>query len=648
MNSRPRCRFFWKRRIGPFELAILFILYIASRVLTYYLRLEPTPLWCVVIYGSLVFSLHYLLRCKPSLCLREKALLGSFSALLSLSIVLGRHIIIGENPYGGLLSENYIEPYRYYDVLALLLIIFSVVLLVVTIYILILRIHGNSLISRFFKDGRSRIAYDKVDVRLVIWSGIFIFICWLPYYLTYWPGFIFGDTIVSLSQAYGYSPLSNHHPVVFTYLLKMCLYVSQLLSLGPSVGIAIYSLFQMLIMASCFGFMLAWLRARFNASATLLAILAILFAGSTYMATFSIALWKDPIFSISLMMVSLLLFDFVLYRGFRNKRSIVSLGFFLLCMTFLRSNGFYITTLLFVIFIILCMRNAFRKQGKESYFAPMLLCMGVSLTYVLVTGPIYQVLGVQPSEPSESLGIPLNQMARVVALDGDMSPEDKEFMNDILPLDLYTSTYRPCCTDLLKWDGNFNNETLKGTDFWVHWLSMLIRNPRVFFEAWELQTCGYWAINIPAASNYTYNISGGVPRYGDNISDLEAYDIVPKNLLGDFAYVLFPVDGWSIPGGLIFWILLFVVVVLLSSGSASIILALSPSLGLVFTLLIASPIWYWPRYVAPIQILLPFYFMLLLVVQSFRNIRALNNNNVRRFDVPSCQIIKNSNSLGNR
>lgn len=76
----------------------------------------------------------------------------------------------------------------------------------------------------------------------------------------------------------------------------------------------------------------------------------------------------------------------------------------------------------------------------------------------------------------ESLGIPLNQMARVVALDGDMSDSDRAYMDELLPIEEYRSKYRPCCTDLLKWDANFNGAALD-EGFLSHWLSMLVRNP---------------------------------------------------------------------------------------------------------------------------------------------------------------------------
>jgi len=83
----------------------------------------------------------------------------------------------------------------------------------------------------------------------------------------------------------------------------------------------------------------------------------------------------------------------------------------------------------------------------------------VLLAAGIITGPVYTRLGLD-GEPVEGLGIFLNQMARVAAYDGDMSDADREYMDQLLPLEKYRDTYRPCVVDRLKWDGDFSQEYL--------------------------------------------------------------------------------------------------------------------------------------------------------------------------------------------
>ena len=168
---------------------------------------------------------------------------------------------------------------------------------------------------------------------------------------------------------------------------------------------------------------------------------------------------------------------------------------------------------------------------------------------LLITGPIYNSLGISPSEKVEGLGIPLNQMARVVAYDGDTTESDKEYMSSLLPLEQYQEVYAPTCTDPLKWNTQFNPEPLTD-DFWPHWLSMLVKNPLVYFEAWEMQTFGYWTVNHPSVVFHQGNINGGVPRTAEDPREAPSLGIQPKNLFGnDLVYSILPYDNYSIPIG---------------------------------------------------------------------------------------------------
>lgn len=248
----------------------------------------------------------------------------------------------------------------------------------------------------------------------------------------------------------------------------------------------------------------------------------------------------------------------------------------------------------------------------------MIGCMAaVLLVFGIVTGPIYSFGGVVPSEASESVGIPLNQMARVVALDGEMSESDREYMNSIYPLEEYKSTYTPCCTDNLKWAPDFNNSALN-EGLWGHWASMLARNPNAYFQAWELQTYGFWAVN-PGNSDHlwSWNISAGVPR---NANAAYADRLVPYGIESNPAALdeswneMLPMDSWSVPISWLFWTVLYLSICLLAAGKGRWVFALIPSIILVATLAIASPIYYWPRYGAALQFLIPMYVLVFFLL----------------------------------
>lgn len=516
--------------------------------------------------------------------------------LLAFSLVLGHHIRIGENTYAGTIAENYIEPYTWFDAVAYICILYVLMLIARTIT----RITTD---YRLKNASGTAVKVLSIPPKPFFIASATIAALWLPYLLTYWPGLIFGDTLSSLNQIFG-APLSNHHPIVFTLTMKLCIQVASFIGLSRTSGIALYTILQMAFMAICLGYHAVWFIERLGIRKQFVWLMVAVFGISPYIATYSIALWKDPVFSCSICIICVILADAVLARkvALSQLQKITLCLLSLLAMLF-RKNGVYIV---FALVLLLTAVSIVSRVRKQSYgYASILLPLFLSLTaYLIISGPVYSALHVVPTEKIESLGIPLNQMARVVALNGDMSDSDRAYMDSLLPLDQYKDKYRPTCTDLLKWDPEFNSEPLNN-NFWSHWTSMMLRNPKVYFEAWEMQTFGYWAINVPAAAQYTANIHAGVPR-NVNLEYGIGYDISSKNLLSlDSFRNALPLSSYSISGGLVFWILIFACTILILNKKWQWILPVLPLLLLYGTLLVASPIWYWPRYIFAAQLALP-------------------------------------------
>lgn len=274
-------------------------------------------------------------------------------------------------------------------------------------------------------------------------------------------------------------------------------------------------------------------------------------------------------------------------------------------MVLLRNNGVFV---LFASALAVVALGSACHDWKK--YARSILCAAmVVLIFTVVTGPVCSALGALPSERSESVGVPLSQMARAAALDGEMSESDRAYLNEIIPIDEYRQLYTPCCTDTLKWAPGFNNEPL-GKGMWVHWLPMLVKNPNVYFQAWELQTFGFWTVNTETQADWPWNIGGGVPRDVDptRAEELSALDIYANpSALSESVTSVFSVDSWSIPIGWLLWICLYMAICLCAVGEGNGFCFLVPSLALVGTLVVASPIWYWPRYGAALQFLIPLY-----------------------------------------
>lgn len=545
-----------------------------------------------------------------------------FTLAFTLSLVLGDHIVIEESGYGGLSDTSYISPYLLSDVLFFCLMLpglFSVFALPIA-----------SLLSR--REGVEH-QQDKRKPRIealgfvpVLALSICVFLGWIPYLVVYWPGFIFGDSLSSLNQALGRVDYSNHHPVAYTLYLKCWLKVAHMFGLSNTIGVGLSSLCQSLILSFSFGYLSRWVVVRGGFKALWSLPIALVFALTPYIATYGMALWKDPLFSVAVVLFTLCLADLVWSKGkivHSSKAWIVLFVFSSLGIAFLRNNGIFLLAVCFVVALVLYLIRR-KQEGSCGYACASGIMLSVLLVFFVIAGPVYTALHVVPSAKAESVGVPLNQMARVAALDGDMTESDREYLNSILPIDEYKSTYYPCCTDNLKWSDHFNDNAL-GSNMWEHWFSMLVRNPNAFFQAWELQTFGFWTVNTEQQAGWSWNISGGVPRNAnpDFVGELANFDISSNPMALDEKWTaLFPIDSWSVPIGWLFWLVVYLVCCLGISKRGSWLLFLMPSLILLGTLAIASPIYYWPRYGAALQFLIPFF--LLLFVFLFRNARVFH------------------------
>lgn len=560
---------------------------------------------CVAIIASLVNFNKFACRdfAFPSVVGRACCLV--ISLVFSFVLVLGAHICVTEPVIAGGIYENYIEPYSALDVVAF----WVMSALVFWVLSVLVQLSSRCRCRVFCEDSlRGNDGGSSIRLLSVALRALVIFLLYLPFFLRYCPGLFFGDTFSSLAQIMGWNPLSNHHPVAFTLMMAACIKIAGLMGMGPSVGVALLTVLQMACVASTFGYLSIWVTSRLGVPSRWSWLLVVYFGLSRYFALYSVALWKDPLFSCCLVLMVTMLADAVMGKdSWSSALRLLVFGALALGVMLLRNNGLYICAALFVVLAIIAVLGRLGRIGPMGSGSRLAIPLGIAIAACLaITGPVYSAMGVVPSEDVESAGIPLAQMARVVALDGDMSESDRSYMNELLPLDRYKEVYHPSFIDPLKWNDDFNSDHLKD-GFWAHWISMFLRNPSMYFEAWELQTFGFWAPNVKGADGLPENFLMGAPY--NLMADGEASaGVAFRNLLaplGDGVDKVIGLNAWSISGAVVFWLLVFSAVLLESRGRPRSALPLLPFLLLYGTLFIASPIWYWPRYVVAAQFGLP-------------------------------------------
>lgn len=413
--------------------------------------------------------------------------------------------------------------------------------------------------------------------------GMILALAWLPIWIIYYPGIMPEDATVSIAMVIGELPWDNHFPVFYSLIVGAFIFVGYCLH-NLNLGIAFYSLVQLLTMAAGLGFFLSWLQKKGLKKVYIYLCLAY-FAAAPIFGNYAIVMWKDPWFSGVLILLVMFLYDHVALdrQSFLETKRLCYYAGLILLMCLLRNNGIYIAILMNI-----CLLIIYSRQMKR-VFAPLI---GSIVLVYLITGPVYMYTVSAQNEFVESVGIPLQQMARTVVMGGDMNEKEEHFLNELLPIDKYGQYYNPFLADPIKWAPEFNEKFLDThkKEFFETWFSMLHKNLDKYVEQYLMGTFGYW--HIGRDTNYELMKQ----EVADNTwgmhqtSPVETYFGYPmKQVLGGkYDYIA---------TGLLIWMLLFDAVLCWMKRQSGYIVPLLIMIGNWMTLMVATPTAFGVRYI---------------------------------------------------
>ncbi len=357
--------------------------------------------------------------------------------MLSFFVTMGLKVHY-DNTVSGTLAVDYIDPFCFTDIL---------------VFIVAFSLLGGAylLIKRYYKNIQDFLITKK-DYKmkpLYIWLIVtaILMVAWLPYLLSFAPGAVLGDSFSSIEQHYT-GEYNNHHPVFYTLLVGFFLKIGDLVG-NINVGIFLYSCFQCCLLAMTLGYVVTFL-ARQKVNKIALGIITAFFALCPIFPSYAIIMWKDPIFSMALLFLGMMLFGFAKnnFQGLKWYHYTL-LALCTLAVAFFRNNGVYILILLIPVFYLL-----FRKPALKT----TLTILGALVVALIIQGPIYSALNIH--KPSvEAFGVPLQQMAYAISTNEDsFTEEEKEFFGEIMPWESWKRAYTPLIVDNIKWDEDFNTE----------------------------------------------------------------------------------------------------------------------------------------------------------------------------------------------
>ena len=406
------------------------------------------------------------------------------------------------------------------------------------------------------------------------------------------------DSVTEVMQAIGVQQLTNHHPAMHILLIRLCFTIGKFLFNNTNMAMGFYTIIQMLILSAIFAYAVKFLyKHKFNSIIVVLVLFA--YALLPQFALYSVTVWKDVLFGGAMLIMLISVIEMTL----TDKLKISNIILFVISavmILFFRNNGIYIMIVCLPFFIY-----CFRKKIK--IILPILI--GLFTLYFVVTGPVYNYLKVEKPSNVESLGVPLQQVGRVIASDGKMGKEEKEYLMTIFDFAEIKNVYAPHIVDPVKNHANRGVLATTEKQFLETWFSLFLKNPDTYVEAYLSQTLGYW---YPSVKYWTTGSLSNENTYGvHNVNLLP--NILTKIIdrVNSLDYSL-SVLCWGIGLGFILLFLSIVVASIRKIGKDKYFAWYIPFVGLWITMMLASPVFAEYRYVyglftsLPIILLAPY------------------------------------------
>ena len=437
----------------------------------------------------------------------------------------------------------------------------------------------------------------RFSVRQFFFMAGIIFVLLLPMFLMNYPGTMTVDSFDQLNQARGIYPYSDLHPWAHTLLIELFWNIGYAATGSVLAGVAVYMIVQMAVMSFAMSYVVESLyEAGLPRTGCILVLLGYLIY--PYNIAYAITMWKDVIFS-----AGVIVFTVTLYRVARAKawsvRDMVLFAVSGIVVCLIRHNGFYAFIAAMVVFIMV-----FRQKTA------VILSLAIVIFTCVFNGPVERACHVESTEYAHNLAIPLQQIARVVKYNGDISAHDYEMLERINTTDFLRNHYEPGGADpSMQWVifGDMAYLEDHKAEYLGLWIRLGLRNPRAYAEAFVDQTRGYYTTMPPEQTEY-YGILPNEDGLMNEPVIAHTKRVKINEIMGKLHTVL-PVYGilYS-PGACLQLLALGVAAVLMGRRKGrpvNALIAYIPVTALIFTVIIATPLCADLRYAYPLVMCMP-------------------------------------------
>ena len=413
------------------------------------------------------------------------------------------------------------------------------------------------------------------------WFSFVLFWCiYFVFFMNQYPGSLSCDTPQQIRQAIGYSPYENANPLINTLLISVCVRLGIMLFEDINAGVAIYTVVQFTLAAVIFAYAVSVIYKKGYHRGVV--ITGIVFWGlMPYNIVYATGMWKDTFFALSFLLTLVFLWDCCEQWHLLKIRHYIYLLILVIICSLARNSGW--SSLLLMTALML----GYVVKYKHKPLLKILLTTlaGISCSF-FITGVIYPAMNVYSEIKSISaLSVPLQQVARVVAIDCDLSVEEEVLINKAIQKERVAEIYDESLSDPIKWAVNREIIEANMEEYTHLWINLGLRYPKCYLDAYVALTRNYW---YPDSASWTWDTrifenDMGIVRTPQIFKDIDLANLLSK-------LFEFPKGSILKSSSIGLWIILFCLGYAMMRKNKFGSLFYSPLLAIYVGLLFTSPV----------------------------------------------------------
>ena len=300
----------------------------------------------------------------------------------------------------------------------------------------------------------------------------------------FYPGILTPDSISQINQILT-GEYSNHHPFYYTQIVRVFFVIGVKLFGNLNAAIATFCIFQIMFMAFCFAYSISTME-RLQTPVILQIGSLVFYILMPYHILYSMTIWKDVMFGGCVLLLIL--------SSFRCMKTIgnCKINYLIFIMAGLgiglfRSNGFFAILLITFGFVAI-----FRMSHRKIFYSFIFIIIA---SFVLKY-PVLEKLEVKQTDTIESLSIPAQQIARVIADGNTLTDSEFNVLSQIIDIEKVPENYVPYISDniknLVREKGNQKILENNKLEYLKLYIKLGIKYPVQYVCAWIDETRGYW------------------------------------------------------------------------------------------------------------------------------------------------------------